>query len=133
MVLRTDPCPTPWSNWVQELKVVWILTFSYIWFFDLVWKYSEYNLRSDYARVLNMLGLKLVVNKILHHRYLIGFWICLEFWIRQFYLGFCKKQLITHVWQGSEYSSGADYARALNIQGFWIYQGFTRFHVNCVV
>ena len=39
-----------------------------------VWQYSEY------ATVLNMLGSHKVVNKIFHHKYLTGFWICLEFW-----------------------------------------------------
>ena len=41
-----------------------------------VWQYSEYALDSEYATVLNMLGLHQVVNKIFHHRYLTGFWIC---------------------------------------------------------
>ena len=27
---RTDPCGTPWSNWVQELKVVLILTLCHL-------------------------------------------------------------------------------------------------------
>ena len=31
------------------------------------------NLDSDYARVLNMLGLHIVLNKIGHNRYLTGF------------------------------------------------------------
>ena len=38
---------------------------------------NKNNLDSDYARVLNMLGLDMVLNKIFHNRYLTGFWICL--------------------------------------------------------
>ena len=44
-----------------------------------VWQYYEYALDSEYARVLNMLGLHMILNKILDNRYLSGFWICLEF------------------------------------------------------
>ena len=38
---------------------------------------------------------------------LTGFWICLRSWI----------------YQGSEYDSGFEYARVLNISGIWIFQG----------
>ena len=37
-----------------------------------VGQYSEYALDSEYARVLNMLGLHMVLNKILHRKYLAG-------------------------------------------------------------
>ena len=77
-----------------------------------VWQYSEYVLDSEYTMVLNMLGLHKVVNKIFHHRYLTGFWICLEFWIYKCYTGFCRKQSVIHVWQVSEYSLGSQYVRA---------------------
>ena len=40
-----------------------------------VWQYSKYALDSEYSRVLDMLGLHMILNKILHHRYLAGFWI----------------------------------------------------------
>ena len=36
-------------------------------------QYSDYGLDSEYATVLNMLGLHMFVNKILHHRYFTGF------------------------------------------------------------
>ena len=82
-----------------------------------VWQYSEYALDSEYATVLNMLGSHKVVNKIFHHKYLTGFWICLEFWKYQCYTGFFRKQPVIHVWQVSEYSLVSQSARA------WIYQG----------
>ena len=82
-----------------------------------VWQYSEYALDSEYAAALNMLGLHKVVNKIFHHRYLTGFWICLKFWKYQCYTGFCREQLVIHVWQVSQYSLSSQYARA------WIYKG----------
>ena len=82
-----------------------------------VWQYSEYALDSEYATVLNMLGSHKVVNKIFHHKYLTGFWLCLEFWKYQCYTGFCRKQPVIHVWQVSEYSLGSQSARA------WIYKG----------
>ena len=74
-----------------------------------VWQYSEY------ATVLNMLGSHKVVNKIFHHKYLTGFWICLQFWKYQCYTGFCRKQPVIHVWQVSEYSLDSKSYRA------WIY------------
>ena len=52
-----------------------------------VWQYSGNALDSDYASVLNKLGSHRVVNKISHHKYLTGFWICLEFWKYQCYIG----------------------------------------------
>ena len=36
-------------------------------------QYYEYNLDSEYVRVLNMLGLHMVLNKIFHNRYLTEF------------------------------------------------------------
>ena len=38
---------------------------------------SKYSSSSDHATILNMPGLCKVLNKTLHYRYLIGFWICL--------------------------------------------------------
>ena len=78
---------------------------------------AVYALNSKYARILNMLGLDTVLNKILHNRYLTGFWICLEFWICQCYTGSCRKRHIIYVWQGFEYSSDSQYAIA------WICKG----------
>ena len=69
-----------------------------------VWQYYEYALDFEYVTVLNMLGLREVVNKIFHYKYLKGFWMCLEFWIYQCYTGFCRKERVIHVWQVSEYS-----------------------------
>ena len=42
-------------------------------------QYYAYAFDSEYARVLNMLGSHMIMNKILHNRYLTGFGICLEF------------------------------------------------------
>ena len=99
------------------LTVFWICLEFWIYFVIYVWQYSEYALNSEYAMVLNMLGLHKVVNKTFHQRYLIGFWMCLEFWKYQYYTGFCRKQPVIHVWQVSEYSFDSQYARA------WIYKG----------
>ena len=41
---------------------------------DIFLQYYEYALGSKYARVLYLLGLHTVLNKILHNRYLIRFW-----------------------------------------------------------
>ena len=41
--------------------------------------YYEYAFDTEYARVLNMIGSHMILNKILHNRYLTGFGICLEF------------------------------------------------------
>ena len=90
-----------------------------------VWRYYKYALDSEYARVLNMQGLHIVLNKILHNRYLTGFWICLEFWICQCYTGFCRKRLIILV--------GFLIRSDLNIQGLWICQGYTGFCVICIL
>ena len=38
-----------------------------------LWQYYEYAFDSEYARVLNMLGSHMILNKILHKRYLAGF------------------------------------------------------------
>ena len=40
-----------------------------------VWQYYEYALNSEYARVLNMLGLHIALNTIIHNRYLGRFWV----------------------------------------------------------
>ena len=77
-----------------------------------VWQYSEYVLDSEYSTVLNMLGSNKVVNKIFHHKYFTGFWICFEFWKHQFYTEFCRKQPVIHVWQVSDYSLGSQSYRA---------------------
>ena len=82
-----------------------------------VWRYYKYALDSEYARVLNMQGLHIVLNKILHNRYLTGFWICLEFWTCQSYVGFCKKRHMIYVLQSFEYSSGSPYDRASIYKG----------------
>ena len=44
-----------------------------------VGQYYEYAFDSEYARVLNMPGSHIILNKILHNRYLARFRICLEF------------------------------------------------------
>ena len=41
------------------------------------WQGSKYSSGSEYDRVLNIPGLNKVLNKTLHYRYLIGFWMCL--------------------------------------------------------
>ena len=38
------------------------------------WQGSDYSPGSAYTKVLNIPGLHKVLNKILHYRYLIGFW-----------------------------------------------------------
>ena len=62
-----------------------------------VCQYYECALDSEYARVLNKLGLHMVVNKIAHDRHLTRFW-CLEFWLCQCYIGLFRKPLLIHVW-----------------------------------
>ena len=93
-----------------------------VYFVIDVWQYSEYALDSEYATVLNMLVSHNVVNKIFQHKYLTGFWICLEFWKYQSYTGFFRKQPVIHVWQVSEYSLGSHSARA------WIYTRVVNIH-----
>ena len=47
-------------------------------------------------------------------------YICIGFWIKYFIIyfpGFIKKQCIIDVWQSSEYSSGSEYTRILNMPG----------------
>ena len=83
-----------------------------------VWHYYEYNLDPEYARVLNMPELHMFLTKILHNRYLTGFWIYLKFWILQCYIGFCTKRPMIYVWQSFEYLSSSDYTRT------WIYKDF---------
>ena len=41
------------------------------------WQNSKYSSSSEDVRVLNMPGLYKVLNKTLHYKYLVGFWICL--------------------------------------------------------
>ena len=48
-----------------------------------------------------------------------GFWICLWFWTSQKF----------RIYQGSEYASGFEYLRILNIPEFWICQGYTGFRI----
>ena len=106
-----------------------------------VWQYYECAFDSEYTRVLNMLGSQMILNKILHNRYLAGFGICLEFWIIQLHhrslTGFwiflrfwiyqdskyakvtqdCWQMLHIDAWQDSEYSLGSKYGRVLNMSG----------------
>ena len=77
------------------------------------WQHSEYALDSEYARVLNMLGLHKILNKILHHRHFIELWICFKLWICQYYTGLCRKRQ-----QESKY--------AVSYKGFWIKYIFDR-------
>ena len=82
------------------------------------WQYSEgvwICHCSKYAKVRYKF-----VNKILHHRYLTGFWICLEFWICLCYTGFWRKQPVIHVWQVSEWALnmlGLTYTMVVNMPG----------------
>ena len=76
-----------------------------------VWHYDELALDSEYVTVLNMLELRMVLNKIPYNRCVAGFWVCLEFWIWQRYTGFCRKRPIIHVWQSLDNSSDHQYAR----------------------
>ena len=113
---------------------------------DVLWQYSEYALDSEYARVLNMLGLHKILNKIVHHRYFIGLWVCFELWICQCYIGLYRKQqqeskydisykrfwikcFIVHIWQGSEYTMISKYVRILNILGYMAPDIFAR--ISC--
>ena len=84
-----------------------------------------YALDSEFGRVLNMLVLHVVLNKILHHRYLTGLWICLEFWICQCYTGFRRKWPTTFL--------GFLICQGLNIHRLWICQGYTGLFVNCIL
>ena len=81
------------------------------------WQYSEYALDSEYATVLNMLGLHKIMNKVFHHGYLTGF---------------CRKQPVIHVWQVCEYSLSSQYARAWIYKGREYLQGYTCFCVKCI-
>ena len=40
----------------------------------------------------------MILNSILHHRYLTVYWIYLVFWICHFYTRFCRKWPVTNVW-----------------------------------
>ena len=100
---------------------------------DVSWQHSEYALDSEYARVLNMLAyLHKILNKILHHRYFIGIWICFELWICQCYIGLYRKRQqeskYDKVAKGSEknasshiFDRGLNIPRFQNMSGFWIY------------
>ena len=83
------------------------------------WKHYEYVLDSEYARVLNMLGLHMA-----------------------------PKFSIIDISQGFEYASSFEYDSVtqssvhisrvlnmfgLNIQEWWICQGYTGFSVNCIL
>ena len=59
-----------------------------------VWQYYEYALDPEYAWILNMLELHMALNKLLHNRYLTGFWTCLQFWI-------CHSSKYAGITQGS--------------------------------
>ena len=59
-----------------------------------------------------------ILNKILHHKYFTGFWICLELWLCQCYTAFCRKRPIINVWKDSEYSLGYQFATASICKGF---------------
>ena len=104
-------CPDYTKFWIEYFMIVF-------------WEYYEHSLDSKYARVLNILRLRMVLNKITHNRYLTGFWICLEFWIYQRYTGLLKKQHIIRVWRSSEYSLETQYVTA------WIYKGCERAKVT---
>ena len=104
-----------------------------------VWQYYECAFDSEYTRVLNMLGSQMILNKILHNRYLAGFGICLEFWIIQLHHRsltgfwiflrfwiyqdskyarlhkFLKKCCNIVAWQDSKYSSCSECGRVLNM------------------
>ena len=71
--------------WFQKIPEFWICQgYTRFWirnFLIDVLQYSEYVLDSEYATVLNLLGLHKAVNKIFYQRCLTGFWICFEFWI----------------------------------------------------
>ena len=80
--------------WIcQDYTRIWIT-----YFMIGVWQHSEYALDFGYAKVLIMLGLHMILNSILQHRYLTVYWICLVFWICHFYTRFCRKRPITNVW-----------------------------------
>ena len=91
---------------------------------DVSWQHSENGLDPEYARVLNMLGLHKILNKILHHRYFKGVWICFELWICRCYIGLYRKRQ-----QKSKYdkvTKGSEWNALLHrtyLTGFWIYHG----------
>ena len=92
---------------------------------DVSWQHSEYALDPEYARVLNMLGLRKILNKILHHRFFIELWICFELWICQCYIGLYRNRQ-----QEPKYDM-IKLQKVLNkmlhrtyLKGIWIYHGF---------
>ena len=122
-----------------------------------VWQYYECAFDSEYTRVLNMLGSQMILNKILHNRYLAGFGICLEFWIIQLHhrslTGFwiflrfwiyqdskyakvtqdCWQMLHIDAWQDSEYSLGSKYGRVLNMSGLHKVLNKTHHYIYLIV
>ena len=72
-----------------------------------VWQYYEYNLDSDYARVLIILGLHMVLNKIL----------CIDIWQGSEQASSSVENTPSYMFDGVLYSLGSHYAKA------WIYKG----------
>ena len=73
-----------------------------------VWQYYEYTFDSEYARVLNMLGSHMILNKILHNRYLTGFGLECASSSEYEYASVTQGSIEN----GPSYSSGSQYARA---------------------
>ena len=76
------------------------------------WQYSECALESEYAIVLNMLGLYKLMNKICHHW---DIWQGSEYALSSectCYTGFCRKHSVIDVWQVSEYPLSSQYVRS---------------------
>ena len=91
----------------------------------------------EYIRSLNMLYFR-VLNKILHRIYLTGFWIYHGFkicqgseYIRVLNMSGFIKKTPHHIdaWQGSDYSI----PQVLQIPGFQICEGYTRFLKKCCI
>ena len=113
------------SEYTSVLNMSGFTRFWIKYFVIDVWQYSEYALDSEYATVLNMLGSHKVVNKIFHHKYLTGFWICLEFWKYQCYPSYMFDRFLSIPW-------------ALNLVGLkytwsWICQGSAWFCIPCIL
>ena len=93
---------------MPRLHKVWMIYFMTIFWIRLIfWIWQG----------LNILGLHKILNKILHHGYFTGLWICFKLWICQCYTGLCRKRPIINVWQESEYSAGYQYVTA------WVCKG----------
>ena len=86
----------------------------------------------EYTRVLNMSGLRKVLNKIFHDRCLAVLWICIVFWMCQ---GFKYARITVHHTCLTEFwvFLGSSVCWGLNIQGLWIWQCYTGFCVNCIL